>query len=96
MRSLSVDIDNLRRTAGLIDSTAEQAEAETAVIDAGQLGHAQLGASVNEFMQAMTGGWAEATAQVDDIAAGLRESAGLYERIEEGSDSTIRALAGDT
>ncbi|MEZ3157898.1 hypothetical protein AB1K56_13310 [Microbacterium sp. BWR-S6Y] len=96
MRSLTVITDTLRRAAGSLDLTARAAEAETAVADARQLGHGQLGQAVDAFMQAMTGGWTEATAQVDDTAAGLRESAGLYERVEEGSDATIRALAGDT
>lgn len=96
MRSLTVITDTLRRAAESLDLTARAAEAETAVAEARQLGHAQLGQAVDAFMQAMTGGWAEATAQVDDTAAGLQESAGLYERVEEGSDATIRALAGDT
>lgn len=94
MQSLTVDTHDLRVTAGLIDLTAESAEAETAVADARQLGHAQLGAAVDEFMQAMTGGWTEATGQTDDIAAGLRESAELYDRAEQGAAATVRALAG--
>ncbi|MEV7756869.1 type VII secretion target [Microbacterium sp. NPDC089180] len=92
MRSFTVTPDNLRRAAAGVDATVHRAEAETAVADARDLGHGALGTAVADLMEAMTGGWTEAVAQTDDVADGLRESAGLYERSEEGAQASIKAL----
>lgn len=92
MRSFTVTPDDLRRAAGGVDATVHRAEAETAVADAHDLGHRELGTAVTDLMQAMTGGWTEAIVQTDDVASGLRESAGLYERAEDAADATVKAL----
>ncbi|MFF7682452.1 type VII secretion target [Microbacterium sp. NPDC007973] len=93
MRSFTVTPDNLRRAAGSVDATVHRAEGETVIADAPDLGHGELGTAVADLMQAMTGGWTEAVAQADDVASGLRESAGFYERSDESAQATITALA---
>lgn len=92
MRSFTVTPENLRRAAGGVDATVHRAEAETAVADAHELGHRELGTAVTDLMQAVAGGWTEAIVQTDDVASGLRESADFYERAEDAADATVRAL----
>lgn len=92
MREISVDPERLRRTAQVVDVTVQRAESETAVPASRNLGHAELGAAVGDFVQALTGGWTEVVAQSDDVASGLRDSAAMYEMADAKANATVKAL----
>lgn len=95
MRSFTVTPENLRRTASVVDASVHSVETETAVADARRLGHTALTTAVSDLMRAMTGGWAEATVQTDDLASGLRDSADAYERAEAEADATLASRLPD-
>jgi len=92
MREISVDPEDLRRAAGILDVDVRRAEAKTTVPDSRNLGHAELSAAVGEFVQALTGGWMEAVTQADDLVSGLRDSAEIFERADAKGGETLRAL----
>lgn len=92
MRKSTVDPEALRRAALVVDAATGRAEAETSIVSARTLGHAGLTAAAEELLQALTGGWTEAVAQLDAVAEGLRASAQVCERADDEGDRDMRAI----
>lgn len=92
MQRFTVEPEALRRAAYVVDAAADHAGASTSLTPTRNLGHARLSAAAEELLQSLTGGWTEATAQIDAVAASLRATAQIYERADTEDERDARAI----